>query len=319
MILLERTKPMQIAYYEVLMRRGVLNVKERAELQSKYHTLRAGYNGERRVDREWKEVNVPGLLFHDFSCFNEFGHTHQMDTVFVCKHFVLVVEVKNVSGRIDFDDRSRQFVRTREDGKLESMMNPVDQVKRHRELLEIESLHWPEYVPIEGAIVIANPSCVIGSVSDEVPIFTVTGLRTKVRELVKKYEHVSVNPRIVRGYLESLYKPIHKVDWKLNVPVRNGVFCGACQEIMLHGSKGFICMKCGQRDRDGSAIRQALNDYRVLYGSEITNRAFRDFVGIQNADTAYRILNRLLTEKKGANKARVYVIPQNIKDIKQFG
>ncbi|MER1998375.1 MAG: nuclease-related domain-containing protein, partial [Lysinibacillus sp.] len=142
-----RKAPAEMELYEVLLRRAIINEQVRRELQTKYIQLRTGFAGERRVDREWREVNTPGILLHDFTCRNDFGHTHQIDTIFVCKHFILVVEVKNVSGRIDFDDTRRQFLRTREDGKVESFMNPVDQVKRHRDLLVNESLGWPEYVP----------------------------------------------------------------------------------------------------------------------------------------------------------------------------
>lgn len=313
MLTISRKTPEQMDFYEVLMRRAALDNPVSKDLQSKYYNLRAGYAGERRVDHEWREVNVPGILLHDFTCFNEFGHSHQMDTIFICKHFVLVVEVKNVGGRIDFDDQRRQLLRTREDGTVESFMNPVDQVKRHRELLEHEVFHWPEYVPIEAVIVIANPSTVIGHVSNEVPIFNVSGLRSKVYELVKKHEQVSVNTRTVRGYLEKLYRPLQSRMRTIDVPVRKGVLCVSCSEVMVHGAKGFMCMKCGWRDSDGTALRQAMHDYRVLYGAEISNGAFRDFVGVMSTSTANFILKKLFTEHSGNYKARKYKIPENLK------
>ena len=104
-----RSTPTNLAYYEVLLRRAICDERSMRELQTKYYNLRSGYAGERRVDNEWREVNVPGIVLHDFTCRNEFGNSHQMDTLFICKHFVLVVEVKNISGRIDFDDQRRQF------------------------------------------------------------------------------------------------------------------------------------------------------------------------------------------------------------------
>ena len=150
------------------------------DIQTKYRNLRVGYAGERRVDREWQEVKISSTLLHDFTCFNELGHTHQIDTIFICKHFVLVVEIKNIYGRIDFDNQRSQFIRTSADGQIEGFSNPVDQVLHQRELLEQHALSCPEYVSIEAAVIITNSSIVIGRVSNEVPIFNVSGLLTKI-------------------------------------------------------------------------------------------------------------------------------------------
>ena len=307
-----RKAPLELALYEVLLRRAVIDERVRRNLQEKYIRLRTGFAGERRVDREWKEVNVPRILLHDFTCRNEFGHTHQIDTIFICKHFILVVEVKNVSGRIDFDDARRQFLRTREDGKVESFMNPIDQVKRHRELLINESLAWPEYIPVEAAVVIANPSTVIGRLSAEVPVFNVSGLRTKVHELMQKYTSIQVNPRMVKGYLEQLYVPIERIPKDLSYPIQKGVLCLACSEVMQHTNKGFVCSGCGVRDREGIALRQTLHDYRVLYGEVIGNREFREFCGVMSIRTANHILKSLLNQRIGKNKGSKYIIPEII-------
>ena len=298
MIVTARRTPDQLVYYDVLNRRGIgVGDEERA----KHSRLRAGIIGERLVDREWKELKVPHYLFHDLHTVNGVEQEHQMDTVFVCKHFVLVVEVKNISGRIDFDDERHQFVRLRDDGVWESFRNPVDQVKRHKELLEEWALDWSEYVPIEAAIVIANPNTVIGRVSAEVPIFNVSGLRSKVGQLVKKHEQASVNMRSVRDYLLTQYKPFSYGVKKSNVKIRNGVLCMNCEEVMVHGRYRFECMKCGWKDCDWSALRAAMHDYRALYGDEITNSQFREFAGVQSASTANKMLKRLFEKKNSTN------------------
>ena len=307
-----RSTPSMLAFYEVLIRRAIVDERTKQELHTKYFQLRAGYAGERRVDNEWREVNVPGILLHDFTCRNTFGNTHQIDTIFVCKHFVLVVEIKNVSGRIDFDDARRQFLRTRDDGKVESFMNPIDQVKRHRDLLESTSLNWPEYIPVEACVVIANPSTVIGRISSELPVFNVSGLRTKVQDLVKKYAHINVNPKTVKSYLESMYEPIELKRPELNFPIQKGVLCLTCNKVMYHHSKGFVCSECGMRDTGGLALRQTMHDYRVLNGDRIRNSEFREFVQVISPSTANEMLKKLFPLREGANKNRTYIIPANI-------
>lgn len=75
-----RNKPTQMLLYDVLLRRAIVEESVRREWETKFHALRTGYIGERRVDNEWREVNVQGTLLHDFTCRNRFGNTHQEDS-----------------------------------------------------------------------------------------------------------------------------------------------------------------------------------------------------------------------------------------------
>ena len=312
---MQRQTSEQLQYLNVILKRLKSDIPS---IRNQYVKLRTGIMGERRVDREWKEVKLAGQLLHDFTCVNEFGHSHQIDTIFICKNFILVVEIKNISGRIDFDDRRRQFIRTREDGTIESFMNPVDQVKRHRDFIESIFIDWSDYVPVEAAIIIANPSTVIGRISEEVPIFNVSGLRTKISELVKKYNRNALNVSALRNQLESYYKPLKK--WhRLNLdelPLKKGVLCCECKSAMYHSVSGFICYGCGWRDRHHEALREAMYDFSIMYSNEITSRAFREFIGITNPNTAYSCLKRLGLKQKGNTKGRIYIIPNNIWQMK---
>ena len=307
-----REKPMELKYLDVLVRRAIAEEKVKQEWRMKLAQLKAGYFGERRVDNEWREVNIQGgVLLHDFTCRNSAGNTHQIDSVFICKHFILVIEIKNVGGRIDFDDKRRQFLRTTEDGRVESFNNPIDQVKRHRDLFIEASLDWPFYVPVEAFVVIANPYTVIGRVSNEVPVFNVSGLRTKIGELMKKHAAVNVNVRMLRSFVEQMYEPV-KRQFTCDFPIRSGALCLQCNEVLQHVSRGFKCPRCGWRDLTGVALRNAMLDYRILYGDRITNHAFREFVGVSNIYTANHMLNKLFTGTEGKNKGRKYIIPPNI-------
>ena len=101
MIVLERRIPDQLLMYEALLRR--MDVDDR-ELLLKYQNLKKGYYGELRADREWKDMHIQRehYLFYSFEAKNQFGHTFQMDTLFMCRHFILVMESKDIGGRLDF-------------------------------------------------------------------------------------------------------------------------------------------------------------------------------------------------------------------------
>ena len=72
LLLYTRKTPEQLRYLEGMLKRSH---KPETQWLQQIKLLRTGYAGERRVDREWKEVKIAGQLLHDFTCFNEFGHT----------------------------------------------------------------------------------------------------------------------------------------------------------------------------------------------------------------------------------------------------
>lgn len=309
MIVLKRQTPEQLAYYDVLMRLASLADK----FAKLYHQIKSGYIGERRLDREWKDLKLNGLLFHDFTCFNEAGHPHQIDTIFVCKHFVLVIEVKNITGRIDFNAQTRQLIRTREDGVAEVFHSPIDQVKRHRTLIDNHFLHLPEHIPVESAVIITNPYCLIGKTGNEIPMFAVQGLRSFIEQLTARYQHITLNTKQIRESLMQLYRPHTRQPWRQNdVAIKNGVLCLNCNNKMTLTPKGFKCFTCNLLDHADQAIRRTLLDYRVLYSAKISNQQFRNFTEITSRHTAYAILNRLLPDRTIAGRGSQYTIPPDI-------
>lgn len=305
---MHRKTPEQLAYYEVMIRRG----PNADEFRKLFAQVKSGYIGERRLDREWRDIGMNGSFFHDFTCFNEAGHSHQMDTIFICKHFVLVIEVKHITGHIDFNQKTRQLVRRREDGGLEAFNSPIDQVKRHRQLLENWFITLPDFIPVEAAVVMTNPKCFIGEIDNEIPMFAVDGLRSVLDEMVARHRHVTLNMKQVRTSLEQLYRPFTTQPWRKDVPIRTGVLCLNCNGQMRPIKNGFKCSSCGSFDSNQLALRRALYDYRVIFGSIISNKDFRKFTEIDSRYTAYGILNRLLSSKRCAGRGSKYFIPEDI-------
>lgn len=300
----------QLQLYDVLLRRAICSPQQLASLQSTYHALLAGHTGEKRVLFELKELTFPHSVIHNFISFNQVRQKVQIDIVLICQHFVLVLEVKNITGRIDFDDKRRQFIRTRPDGQQESFMNPVDQVKRHVQQVEQLLVADSNFIPVVSAVVIANHNTIIGRLSGEVPIFNVSGLRTFVGELCKKYAHVQVNMRRVVSVLkaaavEERFEPPKILE---QLEIRRGVLCATCGREMVIRNRGFKCMKCHTWDVDDLCLKKSLADYKRLYGNEITNKAFRQFFHLQNPSTANKYLCKLQLPFKGKNKGRKYFL-----------
>lgn len=161
----------------------------------------------------------------------------------------------------------------------------------------------------------ANPSYIINEPSNEIPIFAVTGLSTKIEELTKKHEQVRLNTAFIRKSLENLYRPHTKQPWRKMSPIIHGVLCLRCNGKMKPTSKGFKCLRCHCLDSKADAIKRTFHDYRILYGSEISNQQLRLFAEIESPDTAYGILKRHLPSKHIAGRGSKYYIPHNIFEV----
>ncbi|WP_341302558.1 nuclease-related domain-containing protein [Lysinibacillus sp. FSL H8-0500] len=83
--------------------------------------IQAGFAGEQCVDAEWLEIELPSphYFLHNFQTINRFGSTHQMDTIFLCPHFVLILEIKNITGILSYHAAFSQFSRTTAEGVVE--------------------------------------------------------------------------------------------------------------------------------------------------------------------------------------------------------
>lgn len=308
MIALARTIPKKLIYYDMLKRRA-LNPTEHAK---QFAQTKAGYEGECRLDREWLDAGINGLLFHDFTCFNDAGRSHQIDTIYVCNHFILIIEAKNITGQLHFNENTHQLIRYDEHKKPEPFNSPVDQVKRHQHLIKSQ---FALSIPVEAAIVITNSKCIIGPTNDEIPIFFVSGLRSKIIELMQKHKTVQLDTQYIHKRLKKLYRPFCSEPWRQQIDYKTGILCIMCNRPMQPTNNGFKCQHCNLYDTDHLAVRRTLHDYRLLHGPDITNPQFRHFSNISSRYTAYSILSRLLPEKKGATRNFSYLIPENIYPI----
>lgn len=314
MILLDRKTPRKILTLEALLRRLDPNDSNYSFFQESLVRLKYGYDGEQRVDREWIEMPYLGEHFLLFNCEfeSEFNTPHQIDTLLFTKNFVLILEVKNIVGRVDYNEKTHQFLRKRQNGESESLTNPFDQLRRHIEFVDRQITKFKIPVPIVGAVVMANPSTIIGTVPETYPIFHASGLRTFIRNLKTKYSSEITSHQLEKlsKYFLSLHKPM---NYDLNISldrIRKGVLCEKCNAQMGYKNGIWACVKCDFRSR--IAIYQGLHDYQLLISNKISNQEFRDFFNIKSMYAASKILSRLNFEYEGKTKSRNYIIPNDI-------
>ena len=321
MILLERTKPHQLRYIHALIRRLHPADEELPDYQVRLSNLEAGFYGEQRADREFADFHFPHrhYLLHNMELLNPQGFPHQIDTIVFTPHFLLIIEIKNMTGRLFYKPGHFEFGRTRQDGTTENFNDPFEQAYRHQLLLEGMLRSWNIDMPVEYAVVITNQNAVLDESLEGLPIFHMSGLRRSINRLFVKYPM----PRLTDTAFEQaggrLMDALHRTMPKRRVTadrLKKGVLCPRCEfrNVMHYTARSWHCKSCNTRDK--TALRQALDDYRLLVDERITNKQFREYVGIKSMPVASKILSRLGFEKIGDKRGAFYIIPEDCMEDK---
>ncbi|MGM9948879.1 MAG: nuclease-related domain-containing protein [Lysinibacillus sp.] len=297
----------KIKLLQSAMRRGF------PEMEQDLQKMLAGQAGEQQVRWHWRDMHLAmeHVLFHDFTI-QLYGFSYQMDALFVSRHFILVVEVKNIVGEISFCDSRHQFVRQREDGVVEGFRNPLDQVRRH--VRALGQLIGPS-IPIEYAVVFSNVKSVLKDVPGHEPVFHASGLETYVNRLFSRHD-LCLRREEFDELVQRLKMLRHENLFHLALErkrIINGVLCAACayKQKMMYRHGKFFCTLCGHSSK--TALFEALEDYYLLVGEWMTNEEFRHYTGVQSADAAKRLLQSLHVAYEGEKKAGATESPTYLK------
>lgn len=317
MISIERKYPKKLLILESILRRLPQDNPEYEKYLRQYKIAKHGYEGELRVDREWKDIQLElkHFLLHSYQTINDHGTTHQIDTIFLSCQFVLLLEIKNISGTLVFDEDKHQFLRTQVDNTIESFYNPIDQIERHAILIKTIMNKMDLYIPIEIAIVIANSATIIGVKPRDTLIFHVSGLRSKVNKLILKHPKPRITLEQLVSFKETLLEMYCDVELLPKFEKSNlvkGAICSNCNSsVPMKYTRGvFCCNRCNFTSRN--AIFESLHDYRLLFDEWITNNRVRQFFGIESVYSANKLLKRANLVSYGNNRGRKYLIPNDI-------
>jgi ribosomal protein S27AE len=235
-----------------------------------------------------------------------------MDTILLCPHFVLILEIKNITGILSYDASFAQLTRTTADGTVEGMTDPFLQLERHvvwmKKLLQKERFN----LPVVHGVVWATKNGILTKEFKGQPIFHVTGLRSQLQKWIQRHqprEEVDL-VRLAQLLLSTHTKLKKVVKIPLLEEMVKGVLCPQCgdgQRLTYHYKK-WTCPRCGLVDQD--ALTRTLEDYRLLVGQQLTNRSFREFFAIACPNRAYKLLQQLPLKAEGLNKHRKYWITE---------
>lgn len=313
LLCLQRTTSNKLEVCEALLRRAILNNQERGVLDELYWRMLRGQEGELRADHFWDDLqlNIPHRLFHNVETSRDGRFYHQMDTVFVCERFVLILELKNIAGQLFYEEKSNQLWREY-NGRQQALGDPFSQVMRHEVWMQQFLRELGVDLPVVTAVVVTSSSAILMRMPKRFHVFKLEGLRMKLAEWLNVYPK-KINLSVLQVLEEELLKRHEPRKWQHplgDVKIRNGALC-SCSLKMFYEHGKFRCA-CGVVSR--TALFEGLYDYRLLYDEWITNQAFRAFFEIENMQVVNKILKRLGLVYEGRTKSRRYYIPADIRE-----
>ncbi|MFJ5717181.1 nuclease-related domain-containing protein [Neobacillus sp. NPDC093127] len=255
-----------------------------------------------------------GLRLHDKKAF-------QMDLLILSKYFVLIAEIKNISGTLRFKKGSNQVMKEYQ-GKEEGISNPIQQVKRHH----VQFRNWLrkkhiKNLPIESIALISKTSTIIETAPDNIQIYDhlIFGesLLDKINELEMKYQ----TPQLSKKKLDDLSERL-LAEHTIAIPdilrhhnispnqIPTGVCCPKCNKLpMIYRSANWQCPSCDFLSK--TAHLTAVDDFFLLLSPTMTRKQFKDFLHIDSDAVAKNLLHSLNLPSTGTKRGTKYHLPKN--------
>jgi len=317
----ERTVPLTIKKYEALLRRLQENHPKRPLIEEQLAKFRKGFDGEKSIDYFLRELSKNEYyIFHDLRLPYRDDKFAQIDVIILSSRFLLIIEVKNISGTLTFDPPFKQLIRVKDD-KEEVFLDPLIQLKRHQKVVSsIVTTLSISQIPIETLVVITDPNAIIKSTTNSREIYGKVSRPFYLPQNINSFESKYKQDKLSKKDIQKISRYFLKKHTPLNLNVlsqfqieisdiRTGVHCPKCNHLPLlkksHRNKWY-CGVCDEVYRD--AHLHALKDYALLINPYITNKECRKFLHLSSTQSTYRLLSKLQLERFGGTKGKKYYI-----------
>lgn len=325
MIVKPPKKSKYILTLESLLRRLPDNHPKRHDLENLLARLLAGYQGEKAMEYYFKFLPQKDYyIFHHLRL--PFLDVYfQIDYLIYSRKFILVSEIKSLSGIVHLDKNFKQLIQ-RKDDELNSYSDPIIQVTHQcnqlKQLLQKNKMatNHTYPIPIEKLVVFTNPHTVLEATPGYTEAYKYVirkeNFLNHIKKLDQQYKNEIFDQREMRKLSRKLLK-LHTEE-RVNVferfqinkeDIQKGVRCTnkQCEKFHMIWRRGtWACPYCCHTDK--LAHKEALEDYERLISPTITNKQCRDFLMIDCIHTTKRVLHTLNFNKIGERKSRKYIL-----------
>ncbi|WP_191566027.1 nuclease-related domain-containing protein [Metabacillus idriensis] len=317
MIKKERKAPIKLLKLEAMIKRLPQSHRMRASASEELAKLKAGYKGEQAIDYYLNDLPVDQyIILHGLRLAHSKTEFFQIDTLLLTQRCFFILEVKNISGMLYFDQTFNQLIRI--SGKNEeAFLDPIQQVKRQKSKLELFLKQYPfPPVPIHCLVVISNPSSLIKAKFDSVKntVIHAGSLPEKLESFQNRYHEDLLTIKDLNKISHLLQK--QHTSPKINILSQYdiekselifGVKCPSCSRYPMNRiNRSWFCPYC--RKMCKKAHIEAFFDYVYLFGNTMKNKEMREFLCISSRQTVTRLLTSQTATQTGNQKNRKYIL-----------
>jgi hypothetical protein len=308
---------LKILKLEALRRRLPANHPSRKRVEEEYKIAMAGYKGEKSIDYYLKDFSDNNYhIFHDLRLHHKEDDYFQLDIVILTSYYLLILEVKNITGTLYFDRHSQQLIRI-SNGEQEGFLDPIIQVDRQEKLLQewLVKNKLPT-TPVNSHIVISHPSTIMKTTPGHEEIFQKVIHAASIPDKIYKLDEMCKRHRISQKELDQISHKLVEQNVSSNPDflrkfqidksdILTGVHCPGCSMLPIIKKRGYWhCPQCDMKHKN--AHLPSLNDYFLLLNPTITNKQAREYLHIPSTWIASKLLISLNLDQKGMKKNRSY-------------
>ncbi|WP_162287817.1 nuclease-related domain-containing protein [Indiicoccus explosivorum] len=284
---------------------------QRAYVESERHNREAGVRGESRIESKFKEFFIP----EDFEVFWDVGLAIgdwrvQFDGLLLTGRCAVIIESKNISDELYFDEATGEFYRKNAGGR-HVFEHPAVQLNKNRYFLEQWFRRNRIALPVEGLVVFTAKQCEFMTKPTLARMCKLYQMPGRLIEILKKYPPVCDAPfreaarRIPQQLVPYRRKPVCEKYFISMDDLKKGIFCAECRLPSVRlVERSWVCGSCGARERDIGA--RLIDEYFAVVGEELTNRGIREYFGIESQDVVTRMLRKADLSAYGEQKGRFY-------------
>lgn len=271
----------------------------------------AGESGEKEVLTYLRESlhKIPSYVLHNYHARIPNQFAIQIDYLIITHHYILMIEVKNIKGRITFKQNPSQLIREL-DGEVLALDCPFSQLDRN--LLHFKKLLGQTQLPIYSAVVWANRSANLEGAPSNSPhkllfLKQLPHYLNQLENLPKQDTQLASVVKRLKSKATPFYIPSlcerHDI---LPSELVQGLICLSCYSPMRLHARTWVCPSCRVNRND-------MKDENIillfdLLGPSLHISQLREILPF----IRYRDLARMLKEEEiksvGQKKNKLYVL-----------
>lgn len=312
-------KQIRIDMLKRAVRRLKLYSSERIFLEKELFNAEAGVRGEMRLRKKFVEFysTEPYEILWNTSL--SLGNWPvQIDGLLLTPKAAIIIESKNISGELHFDNKTGEFYRYDSNGVKTVMDNPAIQVEKNMRFMRSWFAEHDIRLPVDGLLVFTALQAELCSLPYNIRTcrhhHMIEFLFRTIKEYPTSPQQNKQSLIKIKELIESKQTPYLQksitLQYSLNSNLfERGIYCTACESLNVsRHQRAWRCLKCGYVAKN--AAEEAVLDYFALFGYRVKNEEIRHFLRLEDRHIVKRLLSKSDFKKEGGRRHSKYSLSE---------